>query len=394
MNDGTAQLQVICQEPQPRNLEYGISKSLYTGSFEGELDFRHENLLGGGEKLGVSVSRGTKDPEPSVRIKYSDNKLGLNGGFNINVFNDYIAVNDSTESKIRNDEVEEDEDKADTMSDNIGVSSSSIHEDDKTTTGIAGNSICNEDTILCRKGTTVQFRNPLSTEIIEDSSLSISLERTSTRTGKHEFVGSTTLELTPMAKTLPLGGRTNFLTKTTIGTKLGSGLLPYSSATVITRQIFPLRSSDDFTESGELRQTAALAFEHSVMSSTRNLPRHEANAAGFAARVRGYSRSSSEPICSYVVGTTEFRIPIKLPSKKCVQDGSIVLFGDWKIAASRNIQSDTGVRGGINKTTFYESSFGIGFRKKFQGIPLKYDVSLTQDKKLGAFFGLGGDFDV
>ena len=31
MGDGTVQLQVLCQESPPRNLEYGISKSLYTG---------------------------------------------------------------------------------------------------------------------------------------------------------------------------------------------------------------------------------------------------------------------------------------------------------------------------------------------------------------------------
>lgn len=31
MGDGTVQMQVLCQESPPRNLEYGISKSLYTG---------------------------------------------------------------------------------------------------------------------------------------------------------------------------------------------------------------------------------------------------------------------------------------------------------------------------------------------------------------------------
>jgi hypothetical protein len=33
MGDGTVQLQVLCQESPPRNLEYGISKSLYTGNW-------------------------------------------------------------------------------------------------------------------------------------------------------------------------------------------------------------------------------------------------------------------------------------------------------------------------------------------------------------------------
>jgi hypothetical protein len=32
-------------------LEYGLGKSLYTGSCEGELDFEHQNLFGGGETV-------------------------------------------------------------------------------------------------------------------------------------------------------------------------------------------------------------------------------------------------------------------------------------------------------------------------------------------------------
>ncbi len=33
MSDGSVQLQVVAQEAPPRNLEYGISKSLYTGQW-------------------------------------------------------------------------------------------------------------------------------------------------------------------------------------------------------------------------------------------------------------------------------------------------------------------------------------------------------------------------
>jgi outer membrane protein assembly factor BamA len=70
MADGTVQLQIIATEAPPRNLEYGLSKSLYTGSWEGEVDFQHGNVLGGGESLGVTVKRGTTDAEPSVRVKF------------------------------------------------------------------------------------------------------------------------------------------------------------------------------------------------------------------------------------------------------------------------------------------------------------------------------------
>ena len=77
MPDGTVQLQVFVEENPTRHLEYGLSKSLYTGSWEGEIDFEHGNLLGGGESLGLTVRRGTHDAEPSVRLCFTDNKFGM-----------------------------------------------------------------------------------------------------------------------------------------------------------------------------------------------------------------------------------------------------------------------------------------------------------------------------
>jgi outer membrane protein assembly factor BamA len=66
MPDGTVSLHVYATETAPRHLEYGLGKSLYTGSWEGEIDFEHLNLFGGGETVGVIVKRGNKDAEPSV----------------------------------------------------------------------------------------------------------------------------------------------------------------------------------------------------------------------------------------------------------------------------------------------------------------------------------------
>ena len=51
-------------------------------------------------------------------------------------------------------------------------------------------------------------------------------------------------------------------------------------------------------------------------------------------------------------------------------------------------------RGGLEKRQFRKSSVGVGVRKSIQGIPVKYDVCFTRDGKIGAFFGLGSDFDV
>ena len=41
---------------------------------------------------------------------------------------------------------------------------------------------------------------------------------------------------------------------------------------------------------------------------------------------------------------------------------------------------------------FGKSSIGIGFRKSCQGIPLKFDVTLTKDGKVGTFASLGRDW--
>ena len=61
----------------------GVGKSTYTGVWEGEVDFEHQNLFGGGETLGMVVRRGTKDEAPSVRIKYNDDHFGLEGGYDL-----------------------------------------------------------------------------------------------------------------------------------------------------------------------------------------------------------------------------------------------------------------------------------------------------------------------
>jgi hypothetical protein len=84
------------------------------------------------------------------------------------------------------------------------------------------------------------------------------------------------------------------------------------------------------------------------------------------------------------VGTTELRIPIQIPSIiKTRQDAGLVVFGDWLVAAKDS------------QFAFYRKScIGVGLRKSVQGIPLKCDVSFSQEGKLKTMFGLGGDFDI
>jgi outer membrane protein assembly factor BamA len=355
MPDGTVSLQVYVTEPAPRHLEYGLGKSLYTGSWEGEIDFEHLNLFGGGETIGVIVKRGSKDAEPSVRLRYSDEHFGMEGGYDVEVFSDFIG--DKMEFK-----------EGDT----------NAHDYDS-------------DTLLDRRGATVRLRNPISPNKVRSSVATACLERTSTRTGLHESIGSGTLTLGPFRRMLPMDARSSIATTLTTGSRFvdkagstGEGelqephpfhlrMLPYSSISATTKQVLPLSSA-----SPQGRPPLILALQHTISTSTHNLPRHEANAMGFSSEIRGASPNGRTS--SSVKGTTELRVPFTLPK---LGDASVVLFGDWFY-----VQKD------LSSKFYSKSSIGIGFRKNVQGLPLKYDVCYSSEGKVKAMFGLGPDFDV
>jgi outer membrane protein assembly factor BamA len=357
MPDGTVSLQVYVTEAAPRHLEYGLGKSLYTGSWEGEIDFEHLNLFGGGETIGVVVKRGTKDAEPSVRLRYSDENFGLEGGYDIDVFSDFIG------------------DKMDFKGEDTNA-----HDYES-------------DALLDRRGATVRLRNPISTHKVRNSVASACLERTSTRTGLHESIGSGTLTLGPFRKLLPMDARSSIATTLTTGSrfvdKAGTGegevqepqgllpfhlrVLPYSSISATTKQVLPLSSA-----SRQGRPPLILALQHTISTSTHNLPRHEANAMGFASEIRGVPPNGRA--CSSVKGTTELRVPFTVPK---FGDASVVLFGDWFF-----VQKD------LSSKFYSKSSVGVGFRKNVQGLPLKYDVCYSSEGKVKTMFGLGPDFDV
>jgi len=364
-SDGGVCLQVFVTEPPARHLEYGIGKSVWTNSWEGEVDFDWRNVFGGGESAGVLVRRGTNDQSPSVRLRCGDDKFGLEGGYDVEVFSDFLG---DTSSDKGNEENEKNYD-----------SSSALDLD--------------QDSLLSRRGATFRLRNPISPTIITNSVASASLERTSTTTGQLENIGSATLTLGPLRRLLPMGARSSILTTFTGGTRFqgnadvdfsGKGtslartsigqLLPYTLASANTKQILPISFSprdDDTTP-------ITLALQHTVSMSTPNLPRHEAKAMGNSAQIRG---ASADGIASSTVkGTTEIRIPVAAPQ---IGSGTVVLFGDWFC-----IQKD------LNSPFYSKSTIGIGIRKSIQGLPLKYDISYSSEGKVKRMFGMGIDFDV
>ena len=346
------QLHILATEAPPRNLEYGISNSIYTGSWEGEVDFEHRNLFGGGESLGLIVCRGTKEPEPSVKLRYSNDKFGMEGGYDLELFSDYIG--ESHDSK-------DGEDQQAVESDNL----------------------------LDRRGFTCRLSNPISPSVIRQTSASVSLERTSTLAGYQEGVGSASFTAGPFLKELPMDARSNLFISATTGTRVadvGSDgpdspvvaykVMPYALATATTRQIFPFAVPNG-------RRPITLALQHMISGSSPNIPRQDGIALGVSGRVRGYDSKKNGLISNSLVGTTEVRIPVTLPTDKVRQDATVVVFADWLIAQKNA------------RTPFFrKSSVGIGLRKTIQGIPCKYDLSYTLDGRIRGMFGLGRDFDV
>lgn len=373
LRDGSVQLQILCQEAAPRHLEYGLTKSLYTGSWEGEIDFEHGNLLGGGERLGLLVRRGTRDAEPSLRVHFTNDKFGMEGGYSVQLFSDYIGAPKPDEIKDAKKDQSEEKPELDTV---------------------------DPDDLLDRRGASFQFRNPIHPQYIEHSTASACLERTSTKSGHCETIGSATLSFGPFLKELPLDARSDIVASCTAGTRITErsslppssleveeatssssrwSLLPYSLATTTTRQMFPLNVMG--TSGSISRPPILLALQHSLTTSSRNLPRHEANVLGNAASIRGGSPNG--PVVASLVGTTELRFPVQLPTSKLGQDASVVLFGDW-VFARKDWQSPF----------FRKSSIGVGVRKSLQGIPLKCDVSYNNEGKVRTAIGLGRDFDL
>jgi len=360
--DGSVQLRIVATEAPARNLEYGVTKSLYNDIWEGEVGFSHGNLFGGGERLDLMVRRGTREPHPSFNAKFTGNSLTPESAYDIEAFNEYIGV-----------------------------------------TGHEGGA-------SSRRGLTVRFPRFLSRRIRGSASLEKTAARTSA--GEHDHLIHSSFDIGPYYQQLPAGGRSSLQGTANVGgkldlskvkkgvTKILGGMIPYSSYAATARQIFPLSSSSASAN----KPPITLALQHRASASTSELPQHEALAIGFAARVRGYSPKMNGPLSSSIVGTAEIRIPVTLPVKSLVNDGSVVVFSDW-MAASRwtirdikNKVKSKAVRSSASapllSKPMRKACAGIGLRSVLQGIPVKVDFTITDDGKVGANMALGPDFDV
>jgi len=440
LDDGSVQFRIIAQERKAGNFAYGVSKSLMkvqdeqssnpASSLEGELSFDYGNVFGGGETVSVSVRRAAKDPEASYRFSYRDEEFctSANGkhGWSIEGFNQYIGKGDNL--ILRPHTIQK------LPKPNGAASGESIAKAvvEGTAAAAAPDEMTslNLDSQVIRKGASFMIKNPLASFGIQRSATELSAERLVSTSGKSENVVSGIIGLGPFVSYLPRDGRHSIQFALGVGSRIGgvlwgkpisppdtldtsnslgsrvkipfqvSGSIPFSHASATVREVFPFATSSSFASD----RSITLALRHTVSACTDTIPLTKAIANAAAHKVRGYGSSSrrhseeesQESIFqgyrTMVMGTTEIRIPVTLPTDRFLQDASVVVFGDWLFAKELNDS------GNINKwylpSLTRKSSVGIGIRKSVQGFPLQYDISLTEDGKIGAFLNFGRDFDV
>jgi hypothetical protein len=397
------QLHIVATEAPTKHLEYGIGKSLYSGGWEGEFDFEHMNVLGGGETLGINVRRGTTESMPSIKCKLSTGRLGLVGGYDLEAFSEYIG--DAESNRPKADEA--------------------IKEDITAGDAEPSPQVPNFDTdvLVDRRGATFRVRNPIDPITIRNSVASASIERTSTKMGLHETIGSTTMEVGPFLRELPFGARSNLDASFTTGARMAtpflaleevevaeaddtptasplerkrsSVIVPYFTMSTTTRQLFPLHGGRAITSSETApRRPLLLALKHTLIASTPSVPRHVAKALGTSNQIRGSTLAL--PLTTALRGTTELRVPLYIPIqrlKALQQDANFVIYSEWLLSMKdRNDAAAADTTSVMTSMIQRKSCIGMGLRKTIQGIPLQYDVTYSNEGKMRSFFGFGRDF--
>jgi hypothetical protein len=212
-NENAVQLQIVATEAPTKHLEYGVGKNLYNNGWEGELDFEHMNILGGGETLGINIRRGTTDIHPSMRCRYSTGRLQETGGYDIEAFNEYIGGVNSGGDRSRSHKGKD-----------VVAATTTVEDDNDETASkqdVTNDSSSPDDSLLDRRGATIRIKNPIDPNTIRNSVFSASMERTSS-SGTYETIGSTTMEVGPFLRELPMNARSNFDLSITTGARFGS----------------------------------------------------------------------------------------------------------------------------------------------------------------------------
>ena len=402
----TVELEIVASENKPYvSLEYGITKSLFSDQWEGELDLKHANVLGGGEVASINVRKGRgRDNKEDSKLK------GVGGGpinFRMSLKDDYLSESDSGYD-------------VEVYRDHVGVSGKG----GKGITAAAGAEEGSLDAIKdepvdngspLRTGASAKLKLPASIPFAK--ALNAKFERVDpfTKNDKAQCMTSMSADIGPYdhdgeVSSLPM--RSVISGTATAGGKWDAGseestLLPYASGTINSQQILRVNNGDMSCPPTDL------VMRHKVCVSSQNLPRHEAILLGLTSRIRGYRYNYSQeapttqqqqqrqtkeqnlmqsmkqfvkggdpgqsrpPIAlsKSISGSLELRVPCERFS---LGRGNIVLFGDWCFAQAQ-----------IEQKLSRHSSLGVGLRKNIQGLPLKMDACITEHGSKGLFFGIG-----
>lgn len=363
------QLRMIVKERPLRNMEYGVSRSTYTGKWEGELKFDHINLFGGGERLGIAARTGLHGN--GGRLVFTDDMFGIGQGYQIEVLRDNLENGATSSTKNNNSTY-------DAAEASLNLQPDGLHN---------------------RHSIALHVFNPFGQKLIPNSLGTISMEKVKARSGSYDSVGSVSLGVGPLARDLPFCGRADLNLRAQVGAhKLErmstDGLavaekvepIPFTAFAATARQTFPFLSK--LNTDG---RPIVLALKHCFFTSSRGLPRHEAQAQGASCQIRD-GTCRLEAVSSAVIGTTELRIPLSLPIVK-QRDTCVVLFGDWVTGAGLEIATTSDLR----RETIKHACVGLGIRKSFRGVPLQCNFifsKVNEGKDFKIRLGVGEDFDI
>lgn len=390
-------IEVIASENKPyAALEYGLTKSLYSDKWEGELDLKHANAFGGGEVASFNMKKGRSKGRQRLNDGSLSWKMSVKdsfAGYDFNLF----GVGGKTRKKQQIEAMEK------ARIDNVANEEAGV---DVVSDETEGNPM--------HFGATMRVRLPPSIKRkLKASVVSATFERISTQTIASASVGVGPCRFNPFYSLQSL-----FSASITSGVRSNThqssdaGVVPYAAFTCASQHTVPLGSSP-----------VSFAVRNVASGGTEYLPRHEAVSLGISSKVRGYSynyqhqtteTSSVEEeqekgtlqalkkfwrgcrgahtirpsiaTSKALSGTMELRVPFQAASDALqpILSGTFLLFGDWSLTQAHPSSST------IEKETLRCSSAGVGLRKVVQGVPIKVDACITEHGSRGIFFGIGG----
>ena len=248
---------MLALEKPSRNLEYGVTKSLYTGEWSGEMNVDHNNLFGGSEVGSFVFKRGTVDPVGSYNVKYRNDGFGGSGGHGVEAYSEYIGSSDEgglmklfgTTKGGRKRRKTEPEIVPEIVVAETAVVEAAVEETETTEAELEKGGQQASDgqqasplSLFVRQGSTFRISNPISSRVVRSSALALTAERTLATNDDQDLITSATLSLGPKAVPLPLGAAQSIAASFTGGSRLNEDkeVLPFGAVSVESKEFLPV----------------------------------------------------------------------------------------------------------------------------------------------------------